>query len=105
MELAQYEGTIEILRMWANCLPVFNVGFQPYSHGAANGASSYRSFREMRHLKVFLAALGIRKGVISQALERLARGISTSIPNVTLSEKVLRDQGLDSTVSLKRRTA
>jgi hypothetical protein len=45
----------------------------------------------------------VQHEVVAKTLEELRKGRSASIENIVLSDEVIFDQGLDSTVTLNRR--
>ena len=94
------DGTIKIHRSIAGTGAAFQVTFAPYD--AEKGISGVRRFQELQHVRAFLRILGIGADYVREALRQLAAGRSASVPNVSLSEEVLRRTGLDSTANLAR---
>jgi hypothetical protein len=80
--------------------PVFDVFFAP---NVDETACNSRRFRELQELGEFLESLTLRHEVVERTLQTVSAGRSASIPNVVLSDEVIFDQGLDSTVTLNRR--
>ena len=93
------DGTIRIHRSMAGTGAAFQVTFAPYD---GEGATGVRRFQELQHVRAFLRALGVGAEYIREALRQLAAGRSASLPNVSLSEEVLRRTGLDGTPNLAR---
>jgi hypothetical protein len=72
-----YEGTIGVHRTFSGSETVFDVFFAPNVDGAEE--------------------------VVARTLEELCAGRSASIAPVTLTDEVISGEGLDSTVTMKRR--
>ena len=96
-----YEGTIGVRRTFSGSETVFDVFFAPNADGAACNS---RRFREIGELADFLEFLRLREEVVARTLEELCAGRSASIAPVTLNGRtVFSGEGLDSTVTMKRR--
>jgi hypothetical protein len=95
-----YEGTIGVHRTSSGSETVFDVFFAPNADGAACNS---RRFREIGELADFLEFLRLREEVVARTLEELCAGRSASIAPVTLTDEVISGEGLDSTVTMKRR--
>ncbi|MGA7625000.1 MAG: hypothetical protein WCA38_19645 [Candidatus Acidiferrales bacterium] len=95
-----YEGTIGVHRTFSGSETVFDVFFAPNVDG---GACNSRRFREIGELAEFLEFLDLREEVVARTLEEICAGRSASIAPVTLSDEVISGEGLDSSVTLKRR--
>jgi hypothetical protein len=95
-----YEGTIGVHRTFSGSATVFDVFFAPNVDGAACNS---RRFREIGELADFLEFLRLREEVVARTLEELCKGRSASIAPVTLTDEVISGEGLDSTVTMKRR--
>jgi hypothetical protein len=96
------EGTIRIHRSIAGTGAAFRVSFVPYDSDG-EGAAGIRSFHEVQQVRAFLKSLGVNQELIADALRQLAAGRSASLPNVSLSEAVVKSSGLTTTPSLARR--
>lgn len=96
-----HEGTIRIHRLIGGTGAAFRVSFVPYSADNESTAG-VRSFHEVQHVRAFLKVLGVGTELIKDALRQLAAGRSASVPNVSLSEDVVKNSGLTSTVNLAR---
>jgi len=96
----KYQGTLGVHATVSENTPVFDVFFAP---NVDETACNSRRFRELQELGEFLESLTLRHEVIERTLEEVSAGRSASIPNVVLSDEVIFDQGLDSTVTLNRR--
>jgi hypothetical protein len=95
-----YEGTVGVHRTFSGHTPVFDVFFAPNVDG---GACNSRRFRELGELADFLEFLDLREDIVARTLEEICAGRSASIAHVTLSDEVISGEGLDSSVTLKRR--
>src|SRR5271156_5487727 len=82
-----YEGTVGVHRTFSGNTPVFDVFFAPNVDG---GACNSRRFRDLEEL-------------VGRTLEEVCAGRSASIAHVTLSDRVIAEEGLDSSVTMKRR--
>jgi len=80
----------------------FRVSFVPYDSDG-EGTAGVRSFHEVQQVRAFLKSIGVNAEVVKEALRQLAAGRSASVPNVALSEEVVKSSGLDATVNLARR--
>ena len=80
--------------------PVFDVFFAP---NVDKSACNSRRFRELQELGEFLESLAVQHEVVARTLDEVRKGRSASIENIVLSDEVIFDQGLDSTVTLNRR--
>jgi hypothetical protein len=96
------EGTIRIHRLIGGTGAAFRVSFVPYD---ADGESTagVRSFHEVQQVRAFLKSLGVNAELVKDALRQLAAGRSASVPNVSLTEEVVKSAGLVATASLARR--
>ena len=61
-----------------------------------------RSFHEVQHVRAFLKLLGVGAELIKDALRQLAAGRSASVPNVSLTDEVVKSAGLLTTENLAR---
>jgi hypothetical protein len=95
------EGTVRIHRSIAGTGAAFRVSFVPYD--AEDGSAGVRAFHEAQQVRSFLKTLGVNAQLIADALRQLAAGRSASLPNVSLSEDVVKHAGLNITASLARR--
>ena len=95
-----YEGTVGVHRTFSGSTPVFDVFFAPNVDG---GACNSRRFRDLEELAGFLEFLKLREEVVVRTLEEVCAGRSASISHVTLSDRVIAEEGLDSSVTMKRR--
>ena len=100
MEFLDYEGTLGVHRTFSEGTPVFDVFFAPKVN---DSACNSRRFRALEELAEFLASLDVREEMVQRTLEEVRAGRSALIPNVTLSDEVISNQGLDSTITMKRR--
>jgi hypothetical protein len=96
------EGTIRIHRSIAGTGAAFRVSFVPYDSDG-DGSAGVRAFHEAQQVRSFLKTLGVNAQLIADALRQLAAGRSASLPNVSLSEDVVKHAGLTITASLARR--
>jgi hypothetical protein len=96
------EGTIRIYRLIGGTGAAFRVSFVPYST-EKEGEAGMRSFHEVQQVRSFLKGLGIGAELIREVLRQLAAGRSASLPNVSLSDQVVKSSGLDIAASAKRR--
>jgi hypothetical protein len=87
------EGTIRVSRSITGTGAAFRVSFVPYDSDAA-GDAAVRSFHEVQQVRAFLKSLGVNQQLIADALQQLAAGRSASLPNVSLSESVVKSAGL-----------
>jgi hypothetical protein len=95
-----YEGTIGVHRTFSEGMPVFDVFFAPK---VDDSACNSRRFRVLEELAEFLEFLDVREELVERTLDEVRAGRSALIPNVTLSDEVISHQGLDSTITMKRR--
>jgi hypothetical protein len=95
-----YEGTVGVHRTFSGNTPVFDVFFAPNVDG---GACNSRRFRDLEELAGFLEFLKLREEVVVRTLEEVCAGRSASIAHVTLSDRVIAEEGLDSSITMKRR--
>ncbi|MFZ3217582.1 MAG: hypothetical protein WA192_16095 [Candidatus Acidiferrales bacterium] len=95
-----YEGTVGVHRTFSGDTPVFDVFFAPNVDG---GACNSRRFRDLEELAQFLEFLDLHEEVVARTLEEICLGRSAAIAHVTLSDEVIAGEGLDSSVTLKRR--
>jgi|SRR5271170_4891860 hypothetical protein len=96
------EGTIRIHRSIGGTGAAFRVSFVPYDSDG-EGTAGVRAFHEVQHVRAFLKSLGVNAELVKDALRQLAAGRSASVPNVSLSEEVVKSAGLDTSASLARR--
>jgi hypothetical protein len=96
------EGTIRIHRLIGGTGAAFRVSFVPYDSDGEN-TFGVRSFHEVQQVRAFLKSLGVNAELVKDALRQLAAGRSASVPNVSLSDEVVKGAGLDGTASLARR--
>jgi len=87
-------------RTFSEGAPVFDVFFAPK---VDDSACNSRRFRVLEELAEFLEFLDVREEAVERTLDEVRAGRSALIPNVTLSDEVISDQGLDSTITRKRR--
>lgn len=97
-----HEGTIRIHRSIGGSGAAFRVSFVPYDSDG-EGAAGVRAFHEVQQVRAFLKGLGVNAQLIADALRQLAAGRSASVPNVSLSDEVVKSAGLDFTATLARR--
>jgi len=95
------EGTIRIHRSIGGTGAAFRVAFVPYDSDG-EGVASMRSFHEVQHVRAFLKLLGVGAELIKDALRQLAAGRSASVPNVSLTDEVVKSAGLLTTENLAR---
>jgi len=96
------EGTIRIHRLIGGAGAAFRVSFVPYDSDG-EGTAGVRSFHEVQQVRTFLKSIGVNAEVVKEALRQLAAGRSASVPNVALSEEVVKSSGLDATAAVVRR--
>lgn len=95
------EGTLRIHRSMVGTGAAFRVSFVPYSADGESTAA-VRAFHEVQHVRAFLKLLGVGAELVKDALRQLAAGRSASVPNVSLSEEVVKSAGLTSTENLAK---
>jgi hypothetical protein len=88
------EGTIRIHRSIGGTGAAFRVSFVPYDSDGP-GSAGMRAFHEVQQVRAFLKSLGVSAEIIKDVLRQLAAGRSASVPNVSLSEQVVKSAGLD----------
>jgi hypothetical protein len=88
------EGTIRIHRSIGGTGAAFRVSFVPYD-SEGEGTVGVRSFHEVQQVRAFLKSLGVNADHIRDVLRQLAAGRSASVPNVAISEEVVKSSGLD----------
>ena len=96
------EGTIQIHRSIAGTGAAFRVAFVPYGDSDENSPAGERSFHHLQEVRAFLKLLGVGADYIKDALRQLTAGRSAWVPNVSLSDKVLRSAAFVSTANLAR---
>ena len=96
------EGTIRIHRSIAGTGAAFRVAFTPYSESDENPVGGERSFHELQQVRAFLKMLGLGAEYIKDALRQLTAGRSASVPNVSLSDKAVKNAGFENLVNLAR---
>jgi hypothetical protein len=87
----KYQGTIGVHATVSEDTPVFDVFFAPNMN---KSACNSRRFRELQELGEFLESLAVKHEVVTR---------TASIENIVLSDEVIFDEGLDSTITLNRR--
>ena len=87
------EGTIRVHRSIGGTGAAFRVAFVPYGEGDDAKPAGERSFQQLQEVRVFLKVLGIGADYIKDVLRQLTAGRSAWVPNVSISEKVLRTAG------------
>jgi hypothetical protein len=96
------EGTIRIHRSIGGIGAAFRVSFVPYDSDG-EGTVGVRAFHEVQQVRAFLKSLGVNAELITDALRQLAAGRSASVPNVSLSQEVVRNARLDISEPVARR--
>ena len=96
------EWTIRIHRSIGGTGAAFRVSFVPYDSDG-EGTAGVRAFHEVQQVRAFLKSLGVNAELVKDALQQLAAGRSASVPNVSLSEEVVKNAGLHVSASLARR--
>jgi hypothetical protein len=96
----KYQGTIGVHATVSEDTPVFDVFFAPNRN---KSACNSRRFRELQELGEFLESLEVKHEVVRRTLEEVRKGRSASIENIVLSDEVIFDEGLDSSITLDRR--
>ncbi|HKV25151.1 MAG TPA: hypothetical protein VJN93_11220 [Candidatus Acidoferrum sp.] len=94
------EGTIRIHRSIGGTNAPFRVAFVPYDEENETGGE--RSFRELQQVGAFLKMLGLGAEYIKDAIRQLTAGRSASLPNVSLTEKAVKNAGFVSFANLAR---
>jgi hypothetical protein len=95
------DGTIRIHRSIGGTGAAFRVSFVPYDSDGGEGG--VRAFHEVQHVRAFLKSLGVNAQLIADVLRQLAAGRSASVPNVSLSEEVVKNAGLYTPATMARR--
>jgi hypothetical protein len=96
----KYQGTIGVHATVSEDTPVFDVFFAPNMN---QSECNSRRFRELQELGEFLESLEVKHEVVTRTLDEVRKGRSASIENIVLSDEVIFDEGLDSTITLNRR--
>jgi len=96
------EGTIRVHRSIAGTSAPFRVAFVPYGEGDDAKPAGERAFRHLQEVRAFLKVLGVGADYIKDVLRQLTAGRSAWVPNVSISEKVLRTAGFVSIGNLAR---
>jgi hypothetical protein len=96
------EGTIRVHRSIAGTGAAFRVAFVPYGEGDDAKPAGERSFKHLQEVRTFLKVLGVGADYIKDVLRQLTAGRSAWVPNVSISEKVLRTAGFVSIGNLAR---
>jgi hypothetical protein len=96
----KYQGTIGVHATVSEDTPVFDVFFAPNMN---KSECNSRRFRELQELGEFLESLEVKHEVVARTLDEVRKGRSASIENIILSDEVIFDEGLDSTITLDRR--
>ncbi|HZS70990.1 MAG TPA: hypothetical protein VFA13_04070 [Candidatus Acidoferrum sp.] len=99
---ATSEGTIQIHRSIAGTGAPFRVAFVPYDDSDDARPAGQRSFYQLQEVRAFLKLLGIGTDYIKDALRQLTAGRSAWLPNVSISEKALRNAGFVNMNNLAR---
>ncbi len=87
------EGTIRVHRSIAGTGAAFRVAFVPYAEGDDSKPAGERAFNHLQEVRAFLKVLGVGADYIKDVLRQLTMGRSAWVPNVSISEKVLRNAG------------
>jgi hypothetical protein len=96
------EGTIRVHRSIGGTGAAFRVAFVPYGEGDDAKPAGERSFQQLQEVRTFLKVLGVGTDYIKDVLRQLTAGRSAWVPNVSISEKVLRTAGFVSIGNLAR---
>jgi hypothetical protein len=96
------EGTLQIHRSIAGTGATFRVAFVPYGDGDDAKPAGQRSFHHLQEVRAFLKMLGLGAEYIKDALRQLTAGRSAWLPNVSISEKALRNAGFVNIENLAR---
>src|ERR1700683_354687 len=96
----KYQGTIGVHAKVSEETPVCDVFF---SRNMNKNACNSRRFRELQELGDFLESLAVKRELVTRTLDEVRKGHSASIENIVLSDEVIFDEGLDSTITLNRR--
>jgi len=96
------EGTIRVHRSIGGTGAAFRVAFVPYGEGDDAKPAGERSFQQLQEVRTFLKVLGVGADYIKDVLRQLTAGRSAWVPNVAISEKVLRNAGFVSIGNLAR---
>jgi len=96
------EGTIQIHRSIAGTGAAFRVAFVPYDDSEDAAPAGHRSFHQLQEVRAFLKVLGVGAEYIKDALRQLTAGRSAWVPNVSISEKALRNAGFVSVQNLAK---
>jgi hypothetical protein len=96
------EGTIRVHRSIAGTGAAFRVAFVPYAEGDDAKPAGERAFNHLQEVRAFLKVLGVGADYIKDVLRQLTMGRSAWVPNVSISEKVLRNAGFVSIGNLAR---
>ena len=96
------EGTIRIHRSIAGTGAAFRVAFVPYDDGDDTKPAGERAFHQLQDVRAFLKVLGVGADYIKDVLRQLTMGRSAWVPNVSISEKVMRSAGFVSIQNLAR---
>jgi hypothetical protein len=92
------EGTIRVHRSIGGTGAAFRVAFVPYGEGDDAKPAGERSFRQLQEVRSFLKVLGVGADYIKD----VSRQLTAWVPNVSISEKVLRTAGFVSIGNLAR---
>jgi hypothetical protein len=95
------EGTIQIHRSIAGTGAAFRVAFVPYTEDE-NKPAGQRSFHHLQEVRAFLKVLGLGADYIKDALRQLTAGRSARVPNVSITDKALRNAGFVNINNLAR---
>jgi hypothetical protein len=93
------EGTIRIHRSIGGVGAAFRVSFVPYDSDG-EGTAGVRAFHEVQQVRTFLKSLGVNAELIRDVQRQLTAGRSASVPNVALSEDVVKSSGLNATAKV-----
>jgi hypothetical protein len=95
------EGTLRIHRSIGGTGAAFRVSFIPYSSDG-EGTAGVRAFHEVQHVRAFLKMLGVGTEIVKEALRQLTAGRSASVPNVSLTEAAVKNNGLTTVENLAK---
>jgi hypothetical protein len=102
MATATSEGTLQIHRSIGGTGAAFRVAFVPYGDGDEAKPAGQRSFHHLQEVRAFLKLLGLGADYIKDALRQLTAGRSAWLPNVSISDKALRNAGFVSIDNMAR---
>lgn len=102
MATASSEGTLQIHRSIGGTGAAFRVAFVPYADGDDSKPAGQRSFHHLQEVRAFLKVLGLGADYIKDALRQLTAGRSAWLPNVSISDKAMRNAGFVNIENLAR---